>query len=234
MADSGFTALFSTQGDEATEWKGDISILCEILLHFISVFFFFSPNTYRISSSQHWYATCKTSSAPWLVFQHLEPGFFLCVCVWVVFSRVLDKTTSKFFREEKRPVGRPTGAKLCACVCRSLSVLAGTQTCRAETWKNNSGCWPSAKCQRRLWELLEIRIERATFPRVQELVSQQPTRRDQQGHATSCRQTGKLLKLRQHFPLQRPSWQNPARCYFPTICTVYMLLLGCFFERFGT
>lgn len=65
--------------------------------------------------------------------------------------------------------------------------------------KNNGGCWPSTKCQSRLWELLEIPIERATFPRVHELVSQQTTRRDQQGHATGSRQTGKLLNLRQHF-----------------------------------
>lgn len=65
--------------------------------------------------------------------------------------------------------------------------------------KNNGGCWPSTKCQSRLWELLEIPIERATFPRVQQLVSPQTIRRDQQGHATGSRQTGKLLNLRQHF-----------------------------------
>lgn len=54
-------------------------------------------------------------------------GFF---CFFLCFGQN-DKRI--FVREEKRPVGRPTRAKSCACVYRSRSVLARTQTCRAET-----------------------------------------------------------------------------------------------------
>lgn len=90
--------------------------------------------------------------------------------------------------------------------------------------KNNGGCWPSTKCQSRLWELLEIPIERATFPRVQELVSQQTTGRDQQGHAAGSRQTGKLLNPRQHF-------QDDI---FPRSAQFICLFQFVFFERLGT
>lgn len=124
------------------------------------------------------------------------------------------------------------------CVCLQVAFCPGRNSnlSSRDFWekkKNNGGCWPSAKCQRRLWELLEIPIERTTFPRVQELVSQQPARRDQQGHATSCRQRGKLLNLGQHFHLQRPFWQNHTRRFFPTICRVYMMLFCVFLSALG-
>lgn len=105
--------------------KEDISILCEILLHFISVFFFFSTLiAFPVVSSDTLHVTrARLCGWRFSVWSRLF-CFFLC------FGQN-DKRI--FVREEKRPVGRPTRAKSCACVYGSRSVLARTQTCRAET-----------------------------------------------------------------------------------------------------
>lgn len=106
--------------------KEDISILCEILLHFISVFF---PTliTFPVVSSD-----TLTVTRAWLCgwcFNVWSPLF-----VFFVFFSCLGQSDKHILSERRKgPVGRPARAKPCACVYRSCSVLARTQTCRAET-----------------------------------------------------------------------------------------------------
>lgn len=170
--------------------KEDISILCEILLHFISGFFSPTLIAFPVVSSDTLHVTrARLCGWRFIVWSRL---FCFFLCFGQNDKRILSERRKGQWDAQREPnpvrvfTGRfPSWHQLKLVEQRLL--------------KNNGGCWPSTKCQSRLWELLEIPIERATFPRVQELVSQQTTRRDQQGHATGSRQTGKLLNLRQHF-----------------------------------
>lgn len=207
--------------------KEDISIPCEILLLFISVFFFPTLIAFPVVSSDRLHVTRAQLY-----------GWCFNVRLLVFFLVLRTKRQAHFVREEEKASGPPPREP------NHVRAFTG----RVPSWlelkfveqrllKNNGGCWPSTKCQRRLWELLEIPIERATFPRVRELVSQQTTRRDQQGQATGSRQTGKLLNLRPHFQPHVRSDKLTQACFFALFFfprSAQSACLNLFFERLGT
>lgn len=142
----------------------------------------------------------------------LEPAFLFFLALWT-------KRQAHFVREEKRPAGRPTRAKPRACVYRSLSVLARTQTCRAET----------SEKQRRM-----LAVHKMSEPAVGII-------RDSYRESNLSPGAGACFAADDTSGSTRPcDWLQADRQaakstatlsgpYFSTMCTVYMPVSVCFF-----
>lgn len=120
-------------------------------------------------------------------------------------------------------MGRPTRAKPCACVYRSLSVLARSQTCRAET----------SEKQRRM-----LAVHKMSEPAVGIIRDSYRESNLSPGAGACCAADDTSGSTRPCDRLQadRQAAKSTAALsgpYFSTMCTVYMPVSVCFLSGWG-